>query len=94
MNDEELRRAIFALKLKGHDNVLFYDRSMINTRELQSMSEGWPEEAVFGAIFIGVHVAPGKTLRGCVMKRNPIIAKAIGIWERLNEKLHASQLQP
>lgn len=81
----EIKDAIFALNLKGQDNILFYDRKMVNTQQLQTLAASWPESLPFGAILIGVHVPEGKTLRSCVLKLNPVIAKLVALWRRLTK---------
>lgn len=83
MTNEELKAAIFSLNLKGKCNMVFYDRKMIDSRQLQEIAESWPEDDSCGAVFIGIRVAPGKTLRACVLKRNPLISKIVSLWDRV-----------
>jgi hypothetical protein len=84
---QEISDALLALKLTG-DNVIFFDRSAIRPQSIQALAEDyWQREDLgFEAAFIAVDVPRGKTLRGCVLRRNPAIVKLIRLWERLKGK--------
>lgn len=82
MSTEEVKASILALNLKGKNNIVFFDRKAINARDFHAIAEDvWAVD--FEAVFIAVDVPRGKTLRGCVLRRNPLIAKLIRVWGQL-----------
>jgi hypothetical protein len=93
MSHEELKNALLAMPLKG-DRVVFFDSRVIHPSHFESLADLYPDNK-WEIVFFPVRVPSNRTLRGCVLLRNPFSSWFIGRWFRftywLDQKRGASE---